>query len=102
MRILCAPLTNLFRHESTFTPQIAQASPPRPFNPDDLERDHVLAQRIYLFGWVEEIHLDIPVGEGSEGFIRFAEQGTLRDPPIVNKQLTAYLERYRTAQDEPL
>ena len=35
----------------------------------------MLAQRILLFGWVEEEHLDVPVGEGSQGFIMFAQQG---------------------------
>ncbi|KAK2462714.1 hypothetical protein APHAL10511_005232 [Amanita phalloides] len=61
-------------YDFTFTPQVALAVPPRRYNPDDLERDRVLAQRISLFGWVEETHLDVPVGEGSEGFISFAVQ----------------------------
>ena len=42
---------------------------------DDLERDHVLAQRISLFGWVEEKHLDVPEEDGSKGFLMFAQQG---------------------------
>jgi Rab5 GDP/GTP exchange factor len=50
--------------------------PPRPVTADDLERDRVLRQRIALFGWVEEKHLDIPEGEGSKGFMMFAQQGT--------------------------
>ncbi len=49
--------------------------PPRPVTTDDLERDRVLAQRIALFGWVEAKHLDVPEGEGSEGFLMFAQQG---------------------------
>lgn len=44
-------------------------------NADDLERDRVLAQRIALFTWIEERHLDIPEGEGSKGFLMFAQQG---------------------------
>ena len=44
---------------------------------DDLERDRVLSQRIALFGWIEETHLDIPEGEGSKGFLMFAQQGKL-------------------------
>lgn len=60
---------------STFTPQIARMVPPRPVTADDLERDRVLSQRIGLFGWVEETHLDIPEGEGSKGFLMFAQQG---------------------------
>lgn len=58
---------------STFTPQIDRQH--RPIMADDLERDHVLRQRIKLFGWIEESHLDIPTGEGSGGFVMFAEQG---------------------------
>jgi len=42
---------------------------------DDLERDLVLAQRIKLFTWVEEEHLDIPSGESVQGFYTFAQQG---------------------------
>ena len=60
---------------STFTPQVARAVPPRPITTDDLERDRVLAQRIGLFGWLEAKHLDVPEGEGSEGFLMFAQQG---------------------------
>lgn len=60
---------------STFTPQVARAVPPRPITSDDLEKDRVLSQRIALFGWLEEKHLDIPVGEGSRGFMMFAQQG---------------------------
>lgn len=73
MRSLSAYSHNLCK--STFTPQVACATPSRHFNPDDLERDRVLAQRITLFGWIQEDHLDVPVGEGSQGFIMFAQQG---------------------------
>jgi len=64
---------------STFTPAIAQSVPRRQVTTDDLERDRVLKQRIALFGWLEEKHLDIPEGEGSKGFLMFAEQGKHRD-----------------------
>lgn len=60
---------------STFTPQVVHAVPPRPITADDLERDRVLSQRIALFGWIEEKHLDLPEGEGSAGFLMFAQQG---------------------------
>ena len=43
---------------------------------DDLERDAVLHQRIKVFGWVREKHLDVPEGEASQGFLAFAEQGS--------------------------
>ena len=54
---------------------LVKAIPPRPITSDDLERDRVLSQRIALFGWIEEKHLDVPVGEGSKGFLLFAQQG---------------------------
>lgn len=54
---------------------MAQAVPRRQITADDLERDRVLTQRIALFGWIQETHLDIPVGEGGNGFLMFAQQG---------------------------
>lgn len=35
----------------------------------------MLSQRIALFTWIEPKHLDVPEGEGSEGFLMFAQQG---------------------------
>ncbi|EIW58590.1 guanine nucleotide exchange factor VPS9 [Trametes versicolor FP-101664 SS1] len=65
-------------YEFTFTPQVAKAIPPRPVTADDLERDRVLSQRIALFKWIEPKHLDVPEGEGSEGFLMFAQQELLK------------------------
>ncbi|TEB36615.1 hypothetical protein FA13DRAFT_1726981 [Coprinellus micaceus] len=65
-------------YEFTFTPQLQLAQPPRPITTDDLEKDRVLSQRIALFGWIEEQHLDIPEGEGSKGFLMFAQQELLK------------------------
>ncbi|CCF49846.1 hypothetical protein NDA10_001543 [Ustilago hordei] len=45
---------------------------------DDLERDRVLRQRILLFGWLSEEHLDVPVGDHSRGFIEFSIQELLK------------------------
>lgn len=45
---------------------------------DDLERDRVLKQRIRLFGWIDENHLDVPVGDHSKGFVDFAIQELLK------------------------
>ena len=42
---------------------------------DDLERDSVFAQRVRLFSWIREKHLDVPDSESSVGFLGFAEQG---------------------------
>ncbi|KAI0072286.1 hypothetical protein K474DRAFT_1651205 [Panus rudis PR-1116 ss-1] len=65
-------------YDFTFTPQLVRMVPPRPVTTDDLERDRVLSQRIALFGWVEPKHLDVPEGEGSEGFLMFAQQELLK------------------------
>ncbi|KAJ6498340.1 hypothetical protein DFH09DRAFT_1052082 [Mycena vulgaris] len=65
-------------YQFTFTPQVVHAVPRRQITADDLERDRVLTQRIALFGWIREPHLDIPVGEGSQGFLMFAQQELLK------------------------
>ncbi|KAH9852622.1 hypothetical protein C2E23DRAFT_885385 [Lenzites betulinus] len=65
-------------YEFTFTPQVAKVVPPRPVTADDLERDRILSQRIALFKWIEPSHLDVPEGEGSEGFLMFAQQELLK------------------------
>ncbi|WWC71493.1 uncharacterized protein I206_105451 [Kwoniella pini CBS 10737] len=59
----------------TFTPQLV---PSQPITTDDLERDAVFAQRVRLFGWVREKHLDVPEGETTQGFLGFAEQELLK------------------------
>jgi hypothetical protein len=84
---------------STFTPQVAHAVPPRPITADDLERDRVLSQRIALFGWIEEKHLDLPEGEGSAGFLMFAQQGQLFR---IVSFLLLFIELHRASQDQPL
>ncbi|KAJ3846935.1 hypothetical protein EV368DRAFT_76907 [Lentinula lateritia] len=71
-------------YQYTFTPAVAKdlnpitGLPRRPISVDDLERDRILSERIALFGWVEENHLDIPVEEGTAGFLMFAEQELLK------------------------
>ncbi|KIK56317.1 hypothetical protein GYMLUDRAFT_47084 [Collybiopsis luxurians FD-317 M1] len=71
-------------YQYTFTPAIAQdinpatGLPRRVISVDDLERDRILSQRIALFGWIQEEHLDIPTEEGSAGFLMFAEQELLK------------------------
>ncbi|TDL26743.1 hypothetical protein BD410DRAFT_532816 [Rickenella mellea] len=65
-------------YEFTFTPAIAKSIPPRPITTDDLERDRVLEQRMSLFGWIEEKHLDVPDGEGTRGFLDFAASELLK------------------------
>ncbi|KAH9832631.1 uncharacterized protein C8Q71DRAFT_261629 [Rhodofomes roseus] len=65
-------------YDFTFTPAVVRMIPPRPVTVDDLERDRVLSQRIALFKWIEPQHLDVPEGEGSEGFMMFAQQELLK------------------------
>lgn len=65
-------------YEFTFIPQLAEAIPPRPITTDDLERDRILAQRIALFDWIEEKHLEVPEGPDSRGFLMFAQQELLK------------------------
>ena len=86
---------------STFTPQIPRLVPPRPVTTDDLERDHVLAQRISLFGWVEEKHLDVPEEDGSKGFLMFAQQGN-QFRLLARKPLTGLDLFARVAESQPL
>lgn len=51
----------------TFTPAIDLSKLPGQSSPtDDLERDHVLSQRIRLFSWVRPCHLDLPFPSTSE------------------------------------
>jgi Rab5 GDP/GTP exchange factor len=45
---------------------------------EDVERDEVLAQKVAIYGWVREEHLDIkPVGESGRKFLTLAQQGNL-------------------------
>jgi hypothetical protein len=43
---------------------------------EDVERDDVLAQKVSIYGWVKEEHLDIPpVGDSGRRFLILAQQG---------------------------
>jgi hypothetical protein len=49
---------------------------------EDVERDEVLAQKIGIYGWVREEHLDIPpVSESGKRFLKLAQQGWLDRRP---------------------
>lgn len=58
----------------------------RPFGPgrrgqhqEDVERDEVLAQKVSIYGWVKEEHLDIPpVGDNGKRFLVLAQQELLK------------------------
>lgn len=43
---------------------------------EDIERDEILAQKVRIYGWVQEEHLEIPpVGESGRRFLTLAQQG---------------------------
>jgi len=47
---------------------------------EDVERDEVLAQKVRIYGWVREEHLDItPVSDGGRRFLSLAQQGDLQN-----------------------
>lgn len=43
---------------------------------EDVERDDIVTQKINIYGWVREQHLDIPpVGDSGRRFLKLAQQG---------------------------
>ncbi|CAG8768019.1 2758_t:CDS:1, partial [Acaulospora colombiana] len=54
----------------TFSPEIKG-----PVTTDDRERDEILHQKIQIFRWVKEKHLDIPTAQHNEQekFLEFAK-----------------------------
>ena len=43
---------------------------------EDIERDEILSQKVSIYGWVQEEHLDIqPVGDSGKRFLTLAQQG---------------------------
>lgn len=84
-------------YSQTFSPAIPSPQPipggkpkrrggERPLGPgrrgqhqEDVERDEVLAQKVNIYGWVKEEHLDIPaVGESGKRFLKLAQQELLK------------------------
>lgn len=46
---------------------------------EDVERDEILAQKVSIYGWVKEQHLDIPpVGDSGKRFLILAQQEILK------------------------
>ncbi|KAF2121610.1 hypothetical protein BDV96DRAFT_564633 [Lophiotrema nucula] len=46
---------------------------------EDVERDEILAQKVRIYGWVKEDHLDIkPVGDKGKKFLTLAQQELLK------------------------
>ena len=45
---------------------------------EDIERDEILAQKVRIYGWVQEKHLEIPpVGDSGRRFLILAQQGEI-------------------------
>jgi hypothetical protein len=45
---------------------------------EDVERDEILAQKVSIYGWIKEEHLDIPpVADSGKRFLLLAQQGEL-------------------------
>ena len=81
-------------YTQTFSPAISPPQPlpssrprrkgaERPMGPgrrgqhqEDVERDDILAQKVSIYGWIKEEHLDIPpVGDSGRRFLVLAQQG---------------------------
>ena len=43
---------------------------------EDVERDDIVQQKINIYGWIKEEHLDMPaIGDSGKRFLRLAQQG---------------------------
>ena len=50
---------------------------------EDIERDEILAQKVRIYGWIREEHLDIQcVGDSGRRFLTLAQQG--EPPPLID------------------
>ncbi|TVY18855.1 Vacuolar protein sorting-associated protein 9a [Lachnellula arida] len=84
-------------YSQTFSPAIPPPQPipgakprrrgaERPMGPgrrgqhqEDVERDDILAQKVSIYGWIKEEHLDIqPIGESGKRFLILAQQELLK------------------------
>lgn len=56
---------------------------------EDIERDDILAQKIRIYSWINEGHLDIPpVSGGGRRFLNLAQQGTYTGHSFIWFRLT--------------
>lgn len=74
---------------------------------EDFERDEILGQKVRIYGWIREEHLDIlPVGDGGQRFLALAQQGMYVSKPfwwaIPNVFVTELLKinSYRAPRDK--
>jgi hypothetical protein len=53
---------------------------------EDVERDDVLAQKVRIYSWVKEEHLDInPLTDKGKKFLALAQKGLLSAPLVIGK-----------------
>jgi hypothetical protein len=63
---------------------------------EDVERDEILAQKVRIYGWVKEEHLDIPpVGPNGRKFLNLAQQGK-----VGSRCELSLLTVYRVVEDK--
>lgn len=56
---------------------------------EDVERDEILAQKVRIYGWIREEHLDIPpVPESGKNFLLLAQKGMLQSCIFSSRNLT--------------
>jgi hypothetical protein len=56
---------------------------------EDVERDDILAQKVRIYSWVREEHLDIkPLNEKGKKFLVLAQQGSFDDSRVTFPSLT--------------
>ena len=74
---------------------------------EDIERDEILAQKVRIYGWVQERHLDIPpIADSGRRFLMLAQQGeaslSIQQPwfrPDVATELLK-IKTYRAPRDK--
>lgn len=67
-------LVSFLRSSSTFSPSTT----------DDAERDEVLNQKICIFRWIREEHLDIPHSPHNEAYLNNAQSGKCHNLWLVD------------------
>ncbi|KAL6718096.1 hypothetical protein ACLMJK_004182 [Lecanora helva] len=59
---------------------------------EDIERDEILGQKVRIYGWVEEEHLDIPpVSASGRRFLLLAQQGLLRNSKSADTSADSFV-----------
>ena len=53
---------------------------------DDIERDNIIVQKIKVFSWITEAHLDIPKNTLNRSFVSLAKQGKLNQKLLSNSK----------------